>query len=70
MAYAYQRISQGEDPWKALRYFSNSWYGYASHICPDLVEEPLVKPEQETEDTQRPKNGKATQSTFKGLRVL
>ena len=49
MAYAYQRICQGEDPWTALGDFSNAWYGYAKHIRPDLVREPLIKPEQETE---------------------
>ena len=54
MAYAYQRICQGEDPWTALGDFSNAWYGYAKHIRPDLVREPLIKPEQETEGTQRP----------------
>ena len=53
MAYAYQRICQGEDPWTALGDFSNAWYGYAKHIRPDLVKEPLIKPEQETECTQR-----------------
>jgi hypothetical protein len=53
MAYAYQRICQGEDPWTALGDFSNAWYGYAKHIRPDLVKEPLIKPEQETEGTQR-----------------
>lgn len=25
-------------------------YGYAKHIRPDLVKEPLIKPEQETEE--------------------
>ncbi len=49
MAYTYQRICQGEDPWTALGDFSNAWYGYAKHIRPDLVKEPLIKPEQETE---------------------
>lgn len=53
MAYAYQRICQGEDPWTALGDFSNAWYSYAKHIRPDLVKEPLIKPEQETECTQR-----------------
>lgn len=53
MAYAYQRICQGEDPWTALGDFSNAWYGYAKHIRPDLVKEPLIKPEQETKCTQR-----------------
>jgi len=34
MAYAFQRICQGEDPWTALGDFSNAWYGYAKHIHP------------------------------------
>ena len=53
MAYAYERIWQGEDPWTALGDFSNAWYGYAKHIRPDLVKDPLIKPEQETEGTRR-----------------
>src|SRR5579859_5014268 len=48
MAYAYQRICQGEDPWTALGDFSNAWYGYAKHIRPDLIKDPLSRPEQET----------------------
>jgi hypothetical protein len=51
MKYAYQRICLGEDPWTALGDFSNAWYGYAKHIRPDLVKEPLSKPEQETDYT-------------------
>jgi hypothetical protein len=53
MAYAYQRICQGEDPWTALGDFSNAWYGYAKHIRPDLVKDPLIRPAQETEATRR-----------------
>ena len=53
MAYAYQRICQGEDPWTALGDFSNAWYGYAKHIRSDLVKHPLLKPEQETDYTRR-----------------
>ena len=52
MAYAYQRICRGEDPWTALGDFSNAWYGYAKHIRPELVKEPLTRPEQETEQTR------------------
>jgi hypothetical protein len=33
-------------PWTALGDFSNAWYGYAKHIRPDLVKEPLIKPEK------------------------
>jgi hypothetical protein len=53
MTYAYQRICQGEDPWTALGDFSNAWYGYAKHIRSNLVKEPLIHPEQETEYTHR-----------------
>jgi hypothetical protein len=48
MAYAYQRICQGEDPWTAL----GDFYGYAKHIRPDLIKAPLTRPEQETEQTR------------------
>ncbi len=53
MAYAYQRICQGEDPWTALGDFSNAWYGYAKHMRPELIKEPLTRPEQETDLIQR-----------------
>ena len=53
MAYAYQRICQGEDPWTALGDFSNAWYGYAKHIRPDLIKDYLSKPERETERTRQ-----------------
>ena len=52
MAYAYQRICQGEDPWTALGDFSKAWYGYAKHIRPDLIKDPLARPERETEQTR------------------
>ncbi len=53
MASAYQRICRGEDPWTALGDFSNAWYGCAKHIRPELVKEPLTRPEQETDQTRR-----------------
>jgi hypothetical protein len=52
MAYAYQRICQGEDHWTALGDFSNAWYGYARHIRPDLIKDPPARPDQETEQTR------------------
>ena len=52
IAYAYQRICQGEDPWTALGDFSNAWYGYGKHIRPDLIKDPLSRPERETEQTR------------------
>jgi hypothetical protein len=51
MAYAYQRICQGEDPWTALGDFSNAWYGYAKHIRPDLIKDPLTRPAWEKESS-------------------
>ncbi len=51
MAYAYQRICQGEDPWTALGDFSNAWYRYGKHIRPELIKDPLARPERETEQT-------------------
>jgi hypothetical protein len=53
MAWAYNEICAGEDPWTALGNFTNAWYGYGTHIRAELVSEPLVKPEQETEYTHR-----------------
>lgn len=54
MKRAYQQICAGEvDPWIALGNFRNAWYGYAKDIRPDLVREPLVQPEQETEHSRR-----------------
>jgi hypothetical protein len=49
MAWAYEQICTGEDPWTALGNFTNAWYGYAKHIRASLVSKPLIKPEQETE---------------------
>jgi hypothetical protein len=48
MAWAYEHICKGEDPWTSLGNFTNAWFGYAKHIRADLVSEPLIKPEQET----------------------
>jgi hypothetical protein len=53
MTWAYHGICAGEDPWTALGNFTNAWYGYAKHMRPDLVSEPLTRPEQETEYTHR-----------------
>jgi hypothetical protein len=53
MTWAYAQICKGEDPWTALGNFTNAWYGYAKHIRANLVCEPLVRPEQETEYTHR-----------------
>ncbi len=53
MKWAYQQICAGEDPWTGLGSFSHAWYGYAKGRRAELVNEPLVKPEQETEYTHR-----------------
>ena len=53
MAWAYQQICAGEDPWTALGNFSNAWYGYAWDRRSALVSEPLAEPEQVTEHTLR-----------------
>ncbi len=49
MKRAYQHICTGEEPWIALGNFRNAWYGYAKDIRVNLVNEPLLEPEQETE---------------------
>lgn len=49
MAWAYQQICSGEDPWTALGNFTNAWYDYAKGIRTALISDPLVKPEQDTE---------------------
>jgi hypothetical protein len=53
MAQAYRDICRGEDPWTALGNFTNAWYGYGKHIRSDLIKDPPVRPEQETEQTRR-----------------
>ena len=52
MAWAYQQICAGEDPWTALGNFTNAWYDYAKGIRAELVREPLGKPEAETEHSR------------------
>jgi hypothetical protein len=52
MAQVYSDICAGEDPWTALGNFTNAWYGYAKHMRPDLVSEPLTRPAQGTEYTR------------------
>jgi hypothetical protein len=34
MAWAYQDICAGEDPWTALGNFKNAWYDYARDTAP------------------------------------
>jgi hypothetical protein len=49
MAWAYQQICTGEDPWTALGNFTNAWYDYARDMRAALVSEPLAEPEQVTD---------------------
>ena len=51
MAWAYQQICAGEDPWTALGNFTNAWYDYAKDIRAALVSEPMGKPDRDTEHT-------------------
>lgn len=49
MTRAYQHICEGIDPWIALGNFRNAWYGYGKDIRADLVSDPPVPPEHDTE---------------------
>ncbi|QBD83368.1 hypothetical protein EPA93_04540 [Ktedonosporobacter rubrisoli] len=53
MTWAYQQICAGEDPWTGLGSFSHAWYGYAKDRRAALVNDPLVRPQKETEYTRR-----------------
>ncbi len=53
MRQAYQQICAGEDPWTGLGNFSHAWYGYAKGKRAMLVNEPLIRPAQETEYSRR-----------------
>lgn len=53
MAWAYEQICKGDDPWTALGNFTNAWYGYAKDIRTTLVHEPLMKLKQDTEHTHQ-----------------
>src|SRR5579859_7960322 len=53
MRWAYQQICAGKDPWTGLGSFSHAWYGYAKDRRAELVKDPLIKPELETEYTHR-----------------
>ena len=53
MAWAYQQICAGEDPWTALGNFTNAWYDYARDSRGALVSEPLGKPEADSEHTRQ-----------------
>lgn len=53
IAWAYSQICAGTRPWTALGNFMNAWYGYAKERRPDLINEPLMQPAQDTLHTQR-----------------
>lgn len=53
MRWAYRQTCAGKDPWTGLGCFSHAWYGYARGNRAALVNEPLEKPEHETEHTRR-----------------
>src|SRR5258708_32776450 len=53
ISWAYEQICAGEDPWTALGNFTNAWYGYAKHMRAELVNQPRLRPEQQTEYTHR-----------------
>lgn len=53
IAYAYQEICQGEEPWVALGNFMNAWFGYARDCRFQLVEEPPTLPSKATRVQQR-----------------
>jgi hypothetical protein len=53
MAYTYQEICQGEEPWVALGNFMNAWFGYAQDRRSQLVEAPAHLPAKATRTQQR-----------------
>lgn len=53
MAWTYQEIYQGEQPWVALGNFMNDWFDYARDQRAELVSTPLSLPEHPTEEQHR-----------------
>lgn len=53
MAVAYAKICQGERPWTALGNFMNDWFGCAKDRREQLVSDPLLAPEEWTQETHR-----------------
>jgi hypothetical protein len=53
IAWAFNKICEGSNPWSALYSFTYGWYNYAIHVRAELVCEPLTMPEQETEYTRQ-----------------
>lgn len=53
MATAYTQICQGERPWTALGNFMHDWFGCAKDQREQLVSDPLILPEEVSQETQR-----------------
>ena len=53
MAFTYQEICQGEEPWVALGNFMNDWFDYKKDRRPELVAMPLSLPERWTDEQFR-----------------
>jgi hypothetical protein len=53
MAFTYQEICQGEEPWVALGNFMNDWFDYKKDQRPELVATPLSLPERWTDEQFR-----------------
>lgn len=53
MAVAYAQICQGERPWTALGNFMNDWFGLVKDQREQLVVDPLLEPEERTQDNLR-----------------
>jgi hypothetical protein len=48
-----QEIFQGERPWNALGDFLNYWFGYATDRRAELVNEPVLEPENVTPELHK-----------------
>ena len=53
MAFTYQEICQGEQPWVALGNFMNDWFDYAKDRRAELVAAPLSLPERASDEVFR-----------------
>jgi hypothetical protein len=53
MAFSYQEILQGEEPWIALGNFMNDWFDYARDRRAELVADPIILPEPASSEALR-----------------
>jgi hypothetical protein len=53
MAFTYQEICQGEQPWVALGNFMNDWFDYSRDRRVELMTTPLSLPEHPSEEMLR-----------------